>query len=138
MGSPLSPIEANLYMETFEREALASAVTAPRLWLRYEVETFVIWTHVGDKLEEFQHHLSQRHPQMKFTKEMEKDNRISFFYILVEIKSGTFTTAVYRKPTHTDLYKHYSSHRHPQVKSGTVSCQRRRAEMICDDTNRNE
>ena len=44
MGSLLSPIVANLYMETFERETLASAVTAPRLWLRYVDDTFVIWS----------------------------------------------------------------------------------------------
>ena len=82
MGSLLSPIVANLYMETFERETLASTVTAPRLWLRYVDDTFVIWSHRLDKREEFHHHLNQRHPQMKFTREMEKDNRISFLDVL--------------------------------------------------------
>ena len=81
MGSPLSPIVANLYIETFEKEALASPVTTPRLWLRYVDDTFVIWTHGGDKLEELHHHLNQRHPQMKFTREIE-DNRISFLDVL--------------------------------------------------------
>ena len=109
MGSLLSPIVANLYMETFERETLASTVTAPRLWLRYVDDTFVIWSHRGDKREEFHHHLNQRHPQMKFTREMEKDNRISFLDVLysyVERKSGTLTTAVYRKP----IYSHRPVH----------------------------
>ena len=113
-------------------------MTAPRLWLRYVDDTFVIWSYGEDKLEEFHHHLNQRHSQMKFTREMEKDNPISFLDVLVERKSGTLTTAVYRNPTHTDLYTHYSSRHHPQVKSGTVSCLRRRAEMVCDNTNRNE
>ena len=47
---------------------------------------------------------------------------------------------MYRKPTHTDLilYTHYSSHHHSSVKSGTVRCLGRRAEMICDDTSRKE
>ena len=50
MGSPLSPIVANPYMETFERGALASAQVAPRLWIRYVDDTFVIWPHSEDDI----------------------------------------------------------------------------------------
>ena len=32
MGSPVSPVVANLYMEFFEHRALTSAVNPPRLW----------------------------------------------------------------------------------------------------------
>ena len=41
MGSPVSPIVANLYMEHFERKALSTACT-PRLRIRYMNDTFVI------------------------------------------------------------------------------------------------
>ena len=41
MGSPVSPIVANLYMKHFERKAL-STVPIPRLWVRYVDDTFVI------------------------------------------------------------------------------------------------
>ena len=34
MGSPISPIVANLYVEYFEQKALNTAST-PRLWCRY-------------------------------------------------------------------------------------------------------
>ena len=34
MGSPLSPILADLYMEHFEQEAIASADKKPTIWLR--------------------------------------------------------------------------------------------------------
>ena len=67
--------------------------------------------------------------------EMEADEQISFLDVSVKRKAGTFTTTVYRKLIHTDLYTHYSSHHHPSVKSGTVRCLGRRAETICvDDT----
>ena len=37
MGSPVSPIVANLYMEYLEHKALSTAPTPPRLWCRYGV-----------------------------------------------------------------------------------------------------
>ena len=45
MGSPLSPVIANLYMESLEGTAIRSAALQPNLWVRYMDDTFVIWTH---------------------------------------------------------------------------------------------
>ena len=41
------------------------------------------------------------------------------------------TTSVYRKPTHTDRYLHYSSHYYPKGKSGIADCLYHRAKWIC-------
>ena len=135
MGSPLSPIIANLYMEGFESKALASAPSSPTMWLRYVDDTFVLWPHDANRLEEFHSHLNAQHPQIQFTKE-EKDDQISFLDVLVKRKDGIFKTSVYRKPTHTDRYTHFTSHHHPRVKTGTIKCLVRRAEKICDDGSR--
>ena len=35
MGSPLSPIVANLFMELFEEEALSLATDKPKFWVHY-------------------------------------------------------------------------------------------------------
>ena len=45
MGSPLSPIFANISMEDFEYKALNSARLLPKLWKRYVDDTNVIWPH---------------------------------------------------------------------------------------------
>ena len=42
MGSPMSPIVANLYMESFEHIAITSVVNPPRIWKRYVDDTFGI------------------------------------------------------------------------------------------------
>ena len=42
MGSPVSPIVANLYVEYFEQKALSTPPQPPRFWHRYVDDTFVI------------------------------------------------------------------------------------------------
>ncbi|KAG8320975.1 hypothetical protein J6590_055807 [Homalodisca vitripennis] len=37
MGSPMSPIFANIFMEEFERKALDSAQFKPKIWWRWQV-----------------------------------------------------------------------------------------------------
>ena len=42
MGSPVSPIVANLYNEYLEQKALSTAPNHPRFWCRFVDDTFVI------------------------------------------------------------------------------------------------
>ena len=42
MGSPVSPIVANLFMEFFEERAIQSFMFEIRLWKRYVDDTMVI------------------------------------------------------------------------------------------------
>ncbi len=69
MGSPLSPILENLYMEDFEEKALKTSVQKPKVWIRYVDDTFVIWLHSIDSIENFHQRLNQIHPSIQFTME---------------------------------------------------------------------
>ena len=112
MGSPLSPIVANLFMENLEEEAIRSAPLQPKLWRRYVDDTFIIWPH-GE--EEFHQHLNNLHPNIHFTMEEEKECTLPFQDVLVTRRSDSLSTSVYRKPTHTERYIPFSSHQRPSL-----------------------
>ena len=67
MGSPISPVLADMFMEAFEQTAIATADFQPRVWLRYVDDTFVIWQHGHDKLQLFLEHLNGLHSRIQFT-----------------------------------------------------------------------
>ena len=45
MGSPLSPVIADFFMENFEKKAIEQAAHKPVCRFRYVDDTFVIWPH---------------------------------------------------------------------------------------------
>ena len=69
MGSPLSPILANLYMEYFESSLIPTIPDnlRPKVWLRYVDDVFVIYPHNEDALQEFLNRLNSLAPTIKFT-----------------------------------------------------------------------
>ena len=64
MGSPVSPIVANLYIEHFEREALQSS-PIPRHWFMYVDDTFVIQQKANKQV--FLDHTNSMDPAIQFT-----------------------------------------------------------------------
>ena len=116
MGSPISPIVANLFMEDLEVQAIMTSPSPPVLWKRYVDDTSTI-IHKQDK-DAFLEHLNNIHPNIKFTSEETRpDGAIPFLDILITPKDdGSLQTSVYRKPTHTDLYLQWDSPPHHPIK----------------------
>jgi hypothetical protein len=79
MGTSLSPIVRNIYMEHFEKVALDSAEHKPSLWLRYVDGTFVVWPLSPERLQNFFSHRSSLRPSIQFTMETESDGAILFW-----------------------------------------------------------
>ena len=131
MGSPLSPIVANIFMEKFEKEALETAPHPPSLWKRYVDDTFVIQEE--QHKEEFFQHINSIDPNIKFTAETTKaDGSMPFLDTLVTSQSdGSLATTVYRKPTHTKQYLQWDSHHAITNKYSIISSLLHRAKHIC-------
>jgi hypothetical protein len=72
MGSPLSLVIANFFMEDFENKATEQVTHKPVCWFRYVDDPFVIWPHGQEKLTEFFNHLNGLHIKIQFTVEKEE------------------------------------------------------------------
>ena len=103
MGSPISPIVANLYMEHYESRALDTAHTRPSMWYRY-VDDAMTKIHEC-AVSSFVDHLNSINPHIQFTSEEEKNARILFLDTCLHVnEDGSTKITVYRKPTHTDQF----------------------------------
>ena len=111
MGSPISRVIANFLMEKLEQQALMSAPYKPKIWFQY-VDTFVIWSHGQEKLQQFLVHINNIHENIKFTMEVQANNKLAFLDVLLSRKGRQLDHTVYRKPTHTDPYLHRESNHH--------------------------
>ena len=72
MGSPVSAVIANIFMEDFEERAIASAIHKPKIWKRYVDDIFTILDR--DQVDGFLQHLNNQQPTIRFTMETEKDS----------------------------------------------------------------
>ena len=129
MGSPISPLIANIFMEGFEVKALQSFPNPPSLWLRFVDDTFVIGKveHSQDLLQ----HINSQDPHIQFTVEPTLQGSLPFLDTLVTIQpDSTLSTSVYRKPTHTDQYLHWDSNHHITAKQNVYNTLAHRAKTV--------
>ena len=99
MGSPLSSIVVNIYMEQFETKALETAPYPPSHWKRFVDDTPV--TLETKHKEEFFQHINAIEEKIQFTVEnTSADGSIPFLDTLITAKrDGSLSTSIYRKPT---------------------------------------
>ena len=130
MGSPVSPIVANLFMEWFEGVALQSFPFEITLWKRYVDDTIVaLCDSLIDRLTE---HINSIDESIKFTREEEADQSLPMLDTMTHRnEEGRLSFSVYRKPTHTDQYLQFGSNQPLQHKLGVVKTLIHRCNTIC-------
>lgn len=138
MGSPLSPVTSNIFMEHFETKALDTYPLKPEAWFRYVDDTFVVWRHGRDELVNFLHHLNSQHESIQFTMEIEEAGCIPFLDVKVQRSDASLSFSIYRKPTHTDQYLHFTSSHHMSAKNSVVNTLVYRALTLCDEEYRQD
>ena len=130
MGSPLGPILANILMTELEEELIVKVGEDLVNWKRYVDDTlaYIKIETLNDTLNK----LNSFDEKIKFTYEIEVDNKISFLDVLIQHeKDGKLQTSVFRKETNTDVYINWHSHVPLQWKKSTLRSLVNRALHIC-------
>ena len=129
MGSPVSAIVANLYMEFFEKLAISTSPVKPRIWKRYVDDIYCIIEKGSERV--FLNHLNSIRPQIQFTMELPVDGTLAFLDCSLHRRiDGRLEINVHRKKTHTDRYLNFRSHHPSHVKRAVVQSLSDRAERI--------
>ena len=89
MGSPVSPVIANLYMEYFANVALNSVDRPPDIWFRYVDDTCTV-LHVYD-IDRFTQHINSIDEHIQFTIEPENDNKMPFLDTCIHVNNDAST-----------------------------------------------
>ena len=128
MGSPASPVVANLFMAKLEEKALTSFKERPKLWYRYVDDIISIVK--AKVVEELLAHLNDQHPSISFTVEREENGQLPFMDAHIHRVAGSLKMGVYRKPTHTGRYLQFSSNHPENAKKSVVNALFKRLDYI--------
>ena len=127
MGPPISPLITSIFMEEFEVKPLVPPPN-PSLWLSFVDDTFVI-----NKTEQSGSSTTHQQPRPTYPVHSRTDTTrlTSFLDTLVTIEQdNTFSTSVYRKPTHTDQYLHWDSNHHIMANQSVFNTLAHRAKVV--------
>ena len=109
MGSPVSPVVADIFMIDLENKAFASCAPqmTPRIWYRFvdDIISIVKRKHASQLLE----HLNLVNDRIQFTMETEEDGSLPMMDVrFTREKNGKLRRQVYQKQTHTNRYIQFS------------------------------
>ena len=122
-------------MEEFEVKVLSTCPHPSSLWLRFVDDTFVI--NKAEHSQALLQHINNQDPHIQFTVEPTQQGSLPFMDTLVTIEpNNTFSTTVYRKPTHTDQYLHWDSNHHITAKQSVCSTLAHRAKVVSSSQDR--
>jgi hypothetical protein len=119
MGSPLSPLLAELFMDYFEEKLFSdNSVNTKNIycWFRYVDDVFAIWTGTDRQLDNFLTTLNTQCKGIQFTCEKEKEGKLNFLDVTVSKTEKKFGYSIFRKTTATDHIipsdsRHHISHK---------------------------
>jgi hypothetical protein len=133
MGSPISPIFCELFMQNLEEQVVKNNINI-KFWKRYVDDTFSI-IHAR-KAQQILKALNDFHPNVTFTMEMEENDRLSFLDVTVYRKdNGSLGYKVFRKPTHTNQYLNFASFHHKSQKIAVIDSLVTKALKLSDEDN---
>ena len=130
MGSPLGPVLANIFMCHFEESWLTNNQLRPSIWFRYVDDTFSLFDS-KDTASRFLDFLNSRHPNIKFTMELEENREIPFLDVCIKRDHNTISTTIHYKKTFTGLYTKWDSFTTRKYKVNLIRTLTYRCLRIC-------
>ena len=130
IGTKFPPPYAFIFMGKVESDFLKTQTHQPLVWFRYINETFFIWTHGQDKLEQFLVGLNKFHLSIKLTHESSRKN-VTILDVDFKFLNGKFITDLHVKATYCHQYLHYTSLHPYHTKRSRVYSQALRVSRIC-------
>jgi len=104
MGSPSSSILSKLYIQHMEHTKAFHTLTKPGIvaYFQYVDDILLIYNRHLIDIEDVLSTFSSFCPSLKFTLELEKDNKLNFLDLTLEKTNTCFSYSIYRKATTTD------------------------------------
>ena len=104
MGQPCAPTLADIFLTHYENMWLENCPVdfKPIHYKRYVDDTFLLFKD-HSQINKFLTYLNCKHPNIKFTCEIETNNSLPFLDIKISKLNNKFETEIYRKPTFTGL-----------------------------------
>ena len=134
MGGPLSRLLADLIIENkIEAKIAEHSIWSKEWdWVRLIDDTLSVWES-EEKFLNFFEYLNTLHDNIKWTCETEKDNCLAIFDMQIIRTGRGYSTTVYRKPTATDRYIHFTSSQAWKEKASAIRTLKARALEYCSD-----
>ena len=128
MGSPLTVALAEVRVSDIEATAIRTSPDPPKSYYHFVDDGFGYFRN-SDHANSFRLHLNSLAPDLECSIEHPRpDGSIPFLDINIHPDNST---SIYRKPTHTNLYTHYSSAATLSSKESVVRTLTRRAFKLC-------
>ena len=122
MGSPLAPILANIFLGHHEGKWINDySGIKPLYYTRYVDDIFAVFNNSAETAL-FLTYLNSKHPNIEFTDEPEKCNKLPFLDVCIDKSDGNIVTRIYRKVTFTGVLTNYLSYTSMKYKVGLIRC----------------
>ena len=110
MGSPVSPVVADIFIDELDKKALEELHAPPKIWHRFvdNVISVILSSDEAWLLD----HLNEQHPRITFTIERENERKMPFMDVLFKRGEDRRWTEPCTKSQHTGQYLSFDSH-HP-------------------------
>ena len=122
IGSPLGPALTNVFLCHHERKWLRECkVPYALICYKHYIDNLFVLQMSENHLNDLLFYLNWKHPNIRFTSEIEKDRSLAFLVIDVYWGNNKFETSVHLKSTFSGGYTNYRSFIATEYKSSLIT-----------------